>query len=129
MANTISQRTVYGGANTKLLVRSIHVISDGTEETDLVIYDNSAFAADVTKGKVLEIEAHGAYTGSLRFEFDAAADTPITSLGSNDPKICFRDIGGLTNPGGSGVTGDITLTTTTLANLDQFHILIYIDQS
>ena len=130
MPNTISQRTLFGDANTKIVARSIHIISDGTEVTDLVIYDNSAFIADVTKGKVIAIHTSGSFAGSLRFEFDATTDTPITSMGIGDNAGThhFEEFGGIKNPGGAGVTGDITLTTTKLANLDEVHIIIEIEQ-
>lgn len=131
MANTVSQRTLHGDANSKYVVRSIHVISDGTEETDLVIYDNSAFVADTAKGKLVSAHISGSFTGPIRLEYDATADTPITSLGIGDGATThdFSEYGGVHNPGGAGVTGDITLTTTKLATLDEFHLVIKVDQT
>lgn len=131
MANTVTQRTLFGDASSKLVVRSIHVVSDGTEETDLVIYDNSAFVADVTKGKVMLCHMSGAYTGAVRLEFDATTDVPITSFGIGDGSgdHDFRWFGGIKNPNGTGNTGDILLTTTALAALDEFHLILVIDQS
>ena len=46
MVNTVTQKTLYGFAKSKNIVRSIHVVSDGTEETATVIYNNSDFIAN-----------------------------------------------------------------------------------
>jgi len=130
MPNTITQRTLYGDASTKRVIRSIHIISDGSEETGLIIYNNSDFIADVTKGKVSAIHTSGSYGGSLRIEFDATTNTPITSmgLGDNAGTHSYEHLGGISNPGGAGVTGDIVLTTTKLADLDELHIILEVEQ-
>lgn len=129
MANTVTQQTLWGNANTKRVVRAIHVISDGTEETDLVIYDNSAFVASVAKGKLIRAEIHGNFTGAVRLEWDQTTDAPIVAFGQNDYKVDYSRIGGHANPGATGATGDIVLTTTALANLDEFTVIIEVDQS
>lgn len=130
MANTVTQRTLAGGGNSKKVIRLINIVSDGTEETDLVIYDNSAFIGDTSKGKVNKVHCSGSFTGAVRLEWDQTADSPICSLGSSN-KGCldFTSFGGIGNPGAAGATGDIVLTTTALANLDECTIIIEIDQS
>lgn len=129
MANTITQQTLWGDATTKRVVRNIHLISDGTEETDLVIYDNSAFVASVTKGKLIRAEIHGTFTGPVRLEWDQTTDAPIVAFGANDYKVDYSRIGGHKNPGATGATGDIVLTTIALAANDEFNVIIEVDQS
>ena len=129
MPNTVQQRIIYGGANTKRVVKSVHIIGVDAQESDLVIYDNSAFVGDVTKGKVMSVKVNGLISGSVRLEFDATSDTHIAAFGQGDDGICFKDIGGLGNPGGAGATGDILLTTVGLAADDEVHVVIEIDQS
>ena len=130
MANTVATRTLHGGATTKRIVREIHIISDGTEETDTVIYDNSAFVADTSKGKLTRMWLTGAFTGAVRLEWDQTTDSAIVSLGtSNAGYYDFRCFGGIDNPAGTGATGDLTLTTTALAALDELTIIVEIDQT
>jgi hypothetical protein len=108
----------------------MHLASDGTEETALVVYDNSAFKADVTKGKVLQMWIAGSYTGSLVLEWDQTANSPIMVFGKGDGgHYDFRNFGGIQNPGATGATGDVVLTTRALANLDDLQIILDIDQS
>ncbi len=59
MANTVTQTTLEGSGTDMYISRIVHITSDGTEETDLVIFDNSAFGADTSKGRLLKVEANG----------------------------------------------------------------------
>lgn len=130
MANTNTLRTLYGGGDSKKIIRSVHIVSDGTEETDLVVYDNSAFVANTAKGKVTRIWVSGSWTGAVRLEWDQTTDSPIASFGKGDSGYRdYRSFGGITNPNGTGATGDIVLTTTALALLDEVSLIIEIEQS
>lgn len=129
MANTVTQQTLFGDANSKKVVRHIHIVSDGTEESDLVVYDNSAFIANTAKGKVEKIVAQGS-SCVCRLEWDQTTDSPVASF---DPaagvKLKFCDFGGIKNPAGTGATGDLVLTTAGLDAGDEVSIYITIDQS
>jgi len=129
MANTVTQQTLFGNASSKVVIRHIHIVSDGSEETDLVIYDNSALMADATKGVVDKIEAHGSDC-VLRFEWDQTTDSPICSMNPvNNPCVNFaRMIGGKRNPNGTGATGDVVLTTAGLDSGDEVSIFITVRQ-
>lgn len=130
MANTNTLTTLFGTGSDKRIIRSINIISDGTEETDLLVYDNSAFVADTSKGRVTKVWVSGSFTGAVRLEWDATADDHILSVGSGGLGCFdFTHFGGIKNPGSSGATGDILLTTTALANLDEVTVIIEIDQS
>jgi hypothetical protein len=128
MANVITQRTAYGDASTKEVVRLITIVSDGSEETDLVIYDNSTLVNVVSVGSVMEIEAFGS-SCQLLFEWDQTTDSPIAAVDpAASPKICFRSFAGVKNPNGSGATGDVVLTTSNLDAGDVVTILLTVDQ-
>ena len=129
MVNTVTQKTLFGDANTRKIVRSVNVESDGTEETDLIIYNNSDFAADVSKGRILRVWMMGSFTGSLFLSWDQTTDETAISLGQQDAYIDFRSFGGYQNPGATGATGDLFLTTRALANLDDFTLIVELDQS
>ncbi len=128
MVNTVTQRTLFGAGDSKLVIRLINIASDGSEESDLVIYDNSTLVADVTKGSLVKVLASGS-SCVCRLEWDQSTDSPICSF---DPaqvqSLCFEDFGGIHNPAGSGATGDIVLTTSSLDSGDEVTLLLYIRQ-
>lgn len=128
MPNTITQRTLFGGGSSRMVIRSIHIVSDGSEETDLVIYDNSTFFNDVTKGSLVKIKASGS-SCTCRLEWDQTTDAPIISFDPiNNPDFNFSSFAGISNPNGSGATGDIVLTTANLDAGDEVTIFIYVKQ-
>lgn len=132
MANTVTQRTLVGGGSEKVIVRLINVVSDGTQETDTIIYDNSTFINDVTKGRVMEVEISGnTDTAVVTLEWDQTTDSPIvsTSPGAGQGKQKFRKHGGIKNPGGAGATGDILMTTLGLTAGTNFTVVIWITQN
>ena len=129
MPNTVTQNTIMGAGSDKKIVRSIHIASDGSEETDLVIYDNSAFIADTAKGRLSEIWVSGSDC-IARLEWDQTTDSPVfVANPSNGGYWDFRSFGGFKNPGGTGATGDLVLTTQNLDNLDELFIIIKIEQN
>lgn len=128
MANTVTQRTLFGGADTKDVYRSIHIVSDGTEETDLVIYDNSAFIADTSKGSLQQVWLTGD-AAVVRLEWDQTTDSPILSADGDSGHFDFRGFGGIGNPGAAGATGDIVLTTNDLDAGDEITIIIHVSQN
>ena len=133
MPNTVTQTTLLTG--NAQVIRHITLLSDGSEETDLVVYDSSAIATtlgltDTTNCRILSVYAtvSAASTARVILEFDAttdvlALDIPPQVLVKND----FRPIGGLKNTSGSGKTGDITLTTTGLEAGDAITLILCVD--
>lgn len=129
MANTVTQRTLKGGASEMNVVRLITIVSDGSEETDLVVYDNSTLVANVTKGRVVAIKANGSVGCQVLLEWDQDTDSPIYAFDpGNGVDVCFRHFGGIKNPGSAGATGDIVLTTTNLDSGDVVSIILEIEQ-
>lgn len=128
MPNTVTQRTLVGGGKERNIYRSIHIASDGSEEADLVVYDNSAFMADVNEGKLAQVWLSGDACVT-KLEWDQSTDEPAFSGNpSNGGHWDFRGFGGISNPGATGATGDLVLTTTGLDNGDEVFMVIHIIQ-
>lgn len=128
MANTVTQRVLSGSPSDKNYYKLINISSDGSEETDLVIYDNSAAINDVSRGKLMEVWVSG-NSGTCTLEWDQTTDSPICSFDPvNTQYLDFRVMGGISNPAGSGATGDIVLTTANLDAGDMLTILLHVEQ-
>lgn len=128
MPNTITQRTIRGAGGDRKIVRLIHILSDGSEETDLVIYDNSAFINNTARGSLESIKASGSDC-LCRLEWDQTTDSPVISFNpTNNIDMKFCHFGGIDNPNGTGATGDLVLTTSGLDAGDEVFILITIKQ-
>lgn len=128
MANTKTQTTIEGSGSDTFISRVIHISSDGTEETDLVIFDNSAFIADASKGRLLCVKANGSNCSCI-LEWDQTTDSEIIRFTPADGfEHDFICLGGGGNPNGSGATGDLLLTTTGLDAGDEFTIKIIVAQ-
>ena len=129
MVNTVTQRTLLGSGSDKIIVRSVHIVSDGSEETDLVVYDNSAFVANTAKGRLLSIQASGSDCNA-RLEWDQDTDAPAFVVNpANGGHWCFEKFGGISNPNGTGATGDLLLTTTALDSGDEISLILRIAQN
>lgn len=129
MTNTVTQRTVAGAGSDRNVYRLIHIISDGSEETDLVVYDNSAFVANTLKGKLQQVWISGD-PGTTRLEWDQTTDsTAFVGSADNGVHFDFREFGGVSNPGDTGATGDLVLTTADLDVGDEIMLLIHVTQN
>lgn len=124
MANTITSRTIQDTRN--IVVVLVHIVSDGSEETDTVIFQNSSFFNDATKGKLMQVQLSGADC-ICRLEWDQTTDSAIGAFNPvNSPKVKYWDIGGICNPKGAGYTGNILLTTANLDASDEVTILLWV---
>ena len=129
MANTVTQRTLLGGGSDRNIVRSIHILSDGSEETDLVVYDNSAFIADVSKGRLVQVWLSGS-DAVMRLEWDQTTDSPaFAGSPTNGNHWCFKEFAGIGNPNETGATGDLVLTTSGLDIGEEVFMVIHIVQN
>ncbi len=110
------------------------LVSDGSEETDLVIYDSSDWGGvDTLTGSIQRIQAmfhildETAVDVRADLQFDASTDVHAISLPKGRPiDLDFRHVGGLKNYSGTGRTGDITLTTTGLESGDTISLVLEI---
>ena len=133
MSNTNTITVI--SSSLKEAVVYVTIDSDGTEETDLVIYDSSAVASlvgttDPLDSTILSVYASvsAAVTARVELQWDASTDVLALDIpaGTNATKCNWRSIGGLPNQGGSGKTGDITLTTTGLESGDNITIVLHV---
>ena len=138
MANTItSSYQVYSPKETVLYLT---LSSDGTEETATVIYDSSAVATEIAKvypgftdpltSRIYEIYAscNAAATARVTLLWDASTDVLAFNIpaATNASKGNFKRHGGLKNTAGTGITGDILLTTTGLESGDSIILVLTI---
>lgn len=139
MANTITNAAISRG---RTIVKYVTLVSDGSEETDYVVYDSSAEAAvstndgvrvDPLNCRIMKVEGcltvldETAVDISCYLEWDASTDVTAFTIPKNRPfKFCFEEEGGLVNQGGSGKTGDITMTTTGLESGDRLFLVIHV---
>lgn len=130
MANTITNTQLL--ASKRKVVQHIVLSSDGSEETDLVVYDSSAVAttlgiSDPLKCTLEKItySVSAASTSRVFLEFDATTDVLAIDCPAQAPaQLDFSSISGLKNTAGSGITGDIMLTTTGLESGDKLMIIL-----
>lgn len=129
MANTVTQRTLVGAGNDKNIVRLISVISDGTQESNTIVYDNSTFCNNTAKGRLVEVYASGSDCVA-RLSWDQTTDSVAYSVNPfSNEHISFRPFGGIKNPNGAGATGDLLLSTAGLAAGEEFTLVIWITQN
>jgi len=128
MPNTVTQRTIMGAGSDRNIIRLIHIVSDGSEESDLVVYDNSAFIGNVSKGSLKKVMLSGSDC-VVRLEWDQSTDSPaFAGNPANGGEWDFERFGGISNPGGTGATGDLVLTTSALDSGDEVFIIIHVTQ-
>ena len=130
MANTVTNTLIQAGISETIYYFTL--VSDGAEETDLVIYDSSVVATalgidDPLTSRIVEIQAEvsAAATARVKLEFDATTDVLALNLPANvNINHSFRHTSFLRNYAGAGITGDITITTTGLESGDLITIVL-----
>jgi hypothetical protein len=134
MANTKTVTVLVTGKRRTVVYATIAYVD--AQETNMVIYDSSAIAttlgiADHLKCRIKRIFslACTASTARINLLFDATA--PVVACGisnlASPVNICFDEVGGLKNYAGTGITGDVTLTTTGLAAGDTITLLLEVE--
>lgn len=125
MADAVSSQTVVDGKRN--VVMKFTNLSDGTGEAAVLKVDVSALNDAPSSVKINKI--HYSVNGMVvTLLWDASTDVRIVEL-AGDGCFDFTDFGGLTNNGGSGVTGDILLTTTGHTSGDSYSIILEMAKS
>ncbi len=139
MSNTITNTTIVKGRD--LVINQIAISSDGSEETDLVVYDSSAVATLLGKSDPLSCNIQriqiawqkAANLTSWTIEYDATTDIlalPIQLGASLNPYLDmdFRGQGGIVNlaNGTTGATGDVLLTTLVMDSGDKMLVNLWV---
>lgn len=131
MANTKTLKNVI--VSPKEAYVYLTLASDGTNETNYVVYDSSVVATaagdtDPLTSGIMEVYASASAASTARVVLRWDATTPVLAMDiptATDPlKFKAGGLFVLPNQGGSGITGDITLTTTGLASGDAITILM-----
>lgn len=109
MADAVASQTLIDGP--KNVVMKFTNASDGTGESAVLKVDVSALNYAPTRVRIMKIH----YTTSgmaVRLLWDATTDVTIFELGADQTGcLDFTCFGGLYNNAGTGITGDVMLTT------------------
>jgi hypothetical protein len=90
----------------------VKIASTGSD-TDQIVVDVSALSPACTKLTLEQIWGSIAEGGLATFEWDATTDVVICHVaGGSASHRDYRSFGGITNNAGTGITGDVLLTTT-----------------
>ena len=127
MADAVTTQKIFDGS--KKAIFKFTNISDGTGESAVTKLDISTLVGSPEKVKIIHIW----YTTegmSVQLWWDATTNVPAYFLGSNkSTKIDFHWFGGLVNNAGTGVTGDLLLTTVGHTAGDSYSIIIEVDKT
>ena len=138
MADAVTSQTIID--TDKRAVIKLTNISDGTGESSVKKVDVSALnarSADSAACSRVTIDQVWYDVGGLRaaLEFDATSNVVALVLGGSaaagpvSGHFDFRNFGGIKNNAGSGVTGDIDLTTHGHTNHDHYTITLELRKS
>ena len=98
--------------------------SDGTGESAVLKVDVSALSPACNEVSILWIQ-YDISGMEVELLWDADTDVSILKLSAGQGVMDFRTVGGLTNNAGTGVTGDVKLTTTNHTSGDSYNIVIH----
>ena len=127
MADAVSSQTLVD--TDKRTVIKITNLSDGNGESAVKKVDVSTLSGAPSKVTIDQIWYD---IGGMRvqIDFDATTNVPALVLGGSaaagnvQGHLDFRSFGGIKNNAGSGVTGDIDVTTSGHTNLDHYTIIL-----
>lgn len=131
MSNTVTLKNLVIGNHKVISYITIFGVG-GAQETNTVIYDSSVIATalgivDPLTSTLLSIRvSSNSVAGLCKLNWDAT--TPVLAwaipLAGNEGTYKFYHFGGIKNQGATGITGDITLTTTGIAAGESISIIL-----
>ena len=137
MADAVTSQTLSDGDN--IAVIKLTNLSDGNGEASVKKVDVSALAANSAGATpaLASIEQIWYDIGGMRvsLEWNATSNVVAAVLGGSaaagnvSGHMDFRSFGGLKNNAGSGIDGDIDLTTSGHTNLDHYTIVLQLRKS
>lgn len=128
MADAVTNRTIYDGPRHCAVL--LTNISDGSGETAVLKVDVSGLNANQGKtctGVNVRRIQFCTFGMAVSLLWDASTDVAFASLQGNGT-IDFEPFGGLSNNAGSGVTGDILLTTAGASSGDTYMVLLELEK-
>ena len=127
MADAVTSETLLDGPSD--LVMRFRNVSDGSGESAVAKVDASALSADVHGTSVTKVIIEQIWWNTVGMSAElfwnassniSARKIKIDSEGYSD----YKDFGGLINNAGSGVNGDVLLTTTGHSSGDTYDIIL-----
>jgi hypothetical protein len=113
MADTVDTIVQLSGKN-RYFVR-LYNVSDGTGETNVIKVDKSTLTnvngVEPTKLNLVSVQWSIQGFSSVRLAWDHTTDDEMVVLGSGQGYMDFSEAGALADPGSTGATGDVLLTT------------------
>ena len=122
MADAVTSQTLHDGPRN--LVRKFTNLSDGTGEAAVLKVDVSSFEGAPAGVRIdrVEYDISGMQVSLL---WDADTDVTALILSTGQGCLDFAALGGLKNNAGTGVTGDLLLTTTGHTANDSYTIVLH----
>ena len=127
MADAVTSTTIQDGERTAVM--RFTNVSDGTGESAVAKVDVSALNAD-NRGRACSSVTiqriwWATYGMAVKLEWDATSNVLAIALPADSTgDEYYDDVGGLTNNGGSGKSGDIDLTTVGHSSGDTYMLLL-----
>lgn len=126
MADAVTSQTLVEGS--RKLVMKFTNISDGTGESAVKKVDVSALTPAATEVKIDKIY-YSTNGMAVQLLWDATSDVLAFTLAADKTgELDFRSVGGLINNAGTGVTGDLLLTTVGHSSGDSYSIVLEMDK-
>jgi len=132
MADAVTSQTIQDGEKTAIL--KFTNVSDGTGESAVKKVDVSALASNSAGVACTSVSVSRIYWVtfgmSVKLEFDATSNVLLVHLPADSTGDEYYDLfTGIPNNAGSGVTGDIDLTTVGHSNGDAYTIILVLNKN
>jgi|TARA_R100000655_G_scaffold12419_2_gene28773 hypothetical protein len=132
MADAVTSQTIQDGEKTAIL--KFTNVSDGTGESAVKKVDVSALASNSAGATCTSVSVSRIYWAtvgmSVKLEFDATSNVLLIHLPADSTGDEYYDLfTGIPNNAGSGVTGDIDLTTVGHSNGDAYSIILVLTKN
>tara|TARA_Y100001938_G_scaffold133493_1_gene192923 strand:- start:15 stop:434 length:420 start_codon:yes stop_codon:yes gene_type:complete len=138
MADAVTSQIIGDNVSAKNILVKLTNISDGTGESAVAKVDVSTLAKSRSGDACSRVNIEEIYYDIFGMRVDllwnASSNVICKVLGSNGAHTSsgymdFRDFGGLTNNAGSGVNGDLLLTTTGHTSGDHYTIILKLSKT
>ena len=138
MADAVTSQIIGDNVSAKNILVKLTNISDGTGESAVAKVDVSTLAKSRSGDACSRVNIEEIYYDIFGMRVDllwnASSNVICKVLGSNGAHTSsgymdFRDFGGLTNNAGSGVNGDLLLTTTGHTSGDHYSIILKLSKT
>ena len=132
MADAVTSQTLVDGPKTAVL--KFTNISDGSGESAVKKVDVSALNANNLGEACTRVSVARIYWATrgmaVNLEFDASTNVLLTGLPADSTGDEYYDLfGGIPNNAGSGITGDIDLTTVGHSSGDTYSIVLVLNKT